>query len=125
MIYKQAQIDRFLKKPDTSLKCVVVYGTNDGLVENCSISGSAKGFCTAISQNNSHIVNVQAELDVEIKNEQTGRINYPTYGFVCGANYGQITSSKALGKIVFDVSYEGNSMGSSDLYLYSSIATFV
>ena len=32
MIYKQAQIDRFLKKPDTSLKCVVVYGTNDGLV---------------------------------------------------------------------------------------------
>ena len=32
MIYKQGQIDRFLKHPDTSLKCVVVYGTNDGLV---------------------------------------------------------------------------------------------
>lgn len=32
MLYKQAQIDRFLKKPDASLKCVVVYGTNDGLV---------------------------------------------------------------------------------------------
>lgn len=108
-----------------SYTTAILVGTNDGLVENCSISGSAKGFCTAISQNNSHIVNVQAELDVEIKNEQTGRINYPTYGFVCGANYGQITSSKALGKIVFDVSYEGNSMGSSDLYLYSSIATFV
>ena len=106
-----------------SYTTAILVGTNDGLVENCSISGSAKGFCTAISQNNSHIVNAQAELDVEIKNEQTGRINYPTYGFVCGANYGQITSSKALGKIVFDVSYEGNSMGSSDLY--SSIATFV
>ena len=32
MIYKQAQIDRFLKKPDTTLKCVVIYGTNDGLI---------------------------------------------------------------------------------------------
>ena len=32
MIYKQPQIDRFVKKPDTSLKCVVIYGTNDGLV---------------------------------------------------------------------------------------------
>jgi len=32
VIYKQAQIDCFLKKPDNSLKCVVVYGTNDGLV---------------------------------------------------------------------------------------------
>ena len=32
MIYKQAQIDKFLKKPDASLKGVVVYGTNDGLI---------------------------------------------------------------------------------------------
>ncbi len=32
MIYKQGQIDRFLKKPDVSLKCVVIYGSNDGLV---------------------------------------------------------------------------------------------
>ena len=32
MIYKQAQIDKFLKKPDATLKGVVVYGTNDGLV---------------------------------------------------------------------------------------------
>lgn len=32
MIYKQAQIDRFLKKPDTTLKCVVIYGSNDGLI---------------------------------------------------------------------------------------------
>lgn len=32
MIYKQVQIDRFLKKPDTSLKVVVIYGTNDGLI---------------------------------------------------------------------------------------------
>ena len=32
MIYKQSQIDHFVKKPDTFLKCVVIYGTNDGLV---------------------------------------------------------------------------------------------
>jgi len=32
VIYKQAQIDRFVKKPDTALKCVVIYGTNDGLI---------------------------------------------------------------------------------------------
>ena len=32
MIYKQVQIDRFLKKPDTSLKVVVIYGTNGGLI---------------------------------------------------------------------------------------------
>ena len=32
MIYKQAQIDRFLKKADASIKVIVVYGTNDGLI---------------------------------------------------------------------------------------------
>ena len=32
MIYKQAQIDKFLRKPDVGVKCVVVYGTNDGLI---------------------------------------------------------------------------------------------
>jgi len=32
VIYKQAQIDKFLKKPDTSIKGVVVYGSNDGLI---------------------------------------------------------------------------------------------
>lgn len=32
MIYKQVQIDKYLRKPDNVLKCVVIYGTNDGLV---------------------------------------------------------------------------------------------
>lgn len=31
MIFKQVQTDKFLKKPDNSLKCVVVYGSNEGL----------------------------------------------------------------------------------------------
>ncbi len=32
MIYKQAQIDKYLKKPDLSVKAFVIYGSNDGLV---------------------------------------------------------------------------------------------
>lgn len=32
MIYKQAQIDRFLKNPSSTLKGVVIYGTNEGLI---------------------------------------------------------------------------------------------
>lgn len=32
MIYKQAQIEKYLKKPEASIKSFVVYGTNDGLV---------------------------------------------------------------------------------------------
>lgn len=32
MIYKQAQIDKYLKKPEPQIKGFVVYGTNDGLV---------------------------------------------------------------------------------------------
>ena len=32
MIYKQAQIDKYLKKPELSVKAFVVYGSNDGLV---------------------------------------------------------------------------------------------
>lgn len=32
MIYKQAQIDKYLKKPDLNLKAFVIYGSNDGLV---------------------------------------------------------------------------------------------
>lgn len=32
MIFKQTQIDKFFKKPDENIKCVVVYGTNEGLV---------------------------------------------------------------------------------------------
>ena len=32
MIYKQAQIDKFLKRPDNSLRAVLVYGSNEGLM---------------------------------------------------------------------------------------------
>ncbi len=32
MIYKQAQIDKYLKKPDLAVKAFVIYGSNDGLV---------------------------------------------------------------------------------------------
>lgn len=32
MIYKQTQIDKYLKKPDLAIKAFVVYGTNDGLL---------------------------------------------------------------------------------------------
>lgn len=31
MILKQAQIDKYLKKPDATMKCVVIYGSNEGL----------------------------------------------------------------------------------------------
>ncbi len=32
MIYKQAQLDKYFKKPDPAVKAFVVYGANDGLV---------------------------------------------------------------------------------------------
>lgn len=32
MIFKQAQIEKYLKKPDETLKAFVIYGANDGLV---------------------------------------------------------------------------------------------
>ena len=32
MIYKQAQIDKYLKKPDLAVKAFVIYGSTDGLV---------------------------------------------------------------------------------------------
>lgn len=32
MIYKQAQIDKYLKKSDEAVKCVIIYGSNEGLV---------------------------------------------------------------------------------------------
>ena len=31
MIYKQAQIEKYLKKPDTLIKVFLVYGSNEGL----------------------------------------------------------------------------------------------
>lgn len=44
MIFKQAQIDKFLKSPDNNLKCVVIYGNNEGLV-----SEYVKSFTRVIS----------------------------------------------------------------------------
>ena len=32
MIFKQAQIDKYIKKPDFAIKAFVIYGSNDGLV---------------------------------------------------------------------------------------------
>lgn len=32
MLYKAAQIDKYLKKSDAAVKCVIVYGSNEGLV---------------------------------------------------------------------------------------------
>lgn len=46
MIFKQTQIDKFLKQPDKNLKCVVIYGTNEGLV-----SEYVKSFTKVISEN--------------------------------------------------------------------------
>lgn len=31
MIFKQVQIDKYLKRPDSNIKCVVIYGSNEGL----------------------------------------------------------------------------------------------
>lgn len=46
MIFRQAQIDKFLKYPDKTLKAVVVYGNNEGLV-----SEYVKSFTKVISPN--------------------------------------------------------------------------
>ena len=32
MNYKQTDIDRFLKNPDASLKCVLLFGKNEGMI---------------------------------------------------------------------------------------------
>lgn len=32
MIYKQAQIEKYLKKPDDAVKCWIIYGSNEGLM---------------------------------------------------------------------------------------------
>lgn len=45
MILKQAQIDKYLKKPDALIKCVVIYGSNEGLQAEY-----VKKFTGAISQ---------------------------------------------------------------------------
>jgi len=33
LIFKPAQIDKYLKKPDLGIKCFVVYGSNEGLID--------------------------------------------------------------------------------------------
>ena len=32
MIYKQAQIESYLKKPDLAVKAILLYGQNEGLI---------------------------------------------------------------------------------------------
>ena len=32
MLFRQAQIDKFFKKPDAGIKCFVIYGSNEGLI---------------------------------------------------------------------------------------------
>jgi DNA polymerase-3 subunit delta len=32
MLFRQAQIDKYFKKPDANIKCFVVYGSNEGLI---------------------------------------------------------------------------------------------
>lgn len=32
MIFRQVQIDKYLKAPDNNIKCIVIYGSNEGLV---------------------------------------------------------------------------------------------
>ncbi len=48
MQYKQVQIDKFLKKPDPAIKCVVIYGTNDGLIAEY-VKNFTKAICSDIN----------------------------------------------------------------------------
>ena len=111
-----------------SYPTAILINSNRGVAENCTVSGTAKGFFSAIVYNglNGVIRNVTSDLTVEIKSEKSeraDRIAPSDMGFVCGGNYGTIASSVAIGSISFDVSYEGNVLGSSGLY--TSIGTFV
>lgn len=108
-----------------SYPTAILINSNSGVAENCTVSGTAKGFFSAIVYNglNGVIRNVTSDLTVEIKSERADRIAPSDMGFVCGGNYGTIASSVAIGSISFDVSYEGNVMGSYGLY--TSIGTFV
>ena len=108
-----------------SYPTAILINSNSGVAENCTVSGTAKGFFSAIVYNGSNgvIRNVTSDLTVEIKSERADMIAPSDMGFVCGGNYGTIASSVAIGSISFDVSYEGNVMGSYGLY--TSIGTFV
>ncbi len=108
-----------------SYPTAILIESNDGVAENCTVSGAAQGFFTAVTDNglDGVIRNVTADLTVTISSEDTDMISPRGMGFVCGENYGTIASSVAIGSITFDVSYEGNAMGSYGLY--TSIGTFV
>lgn len=108
-----------------SYSIAILIDSNAGVAENCTVSGTAQGYFTAVKYNDSdgEVKNVTSDLTVEIKNEEKEMLGLPDVGFVCGENYGKITSSVAIGSIAFDVTYEGNVMGSSGLY--ATIGTFV
>ena len=36
MIFKQAQIDTYLKKPNNTIKAILLYGQNEGLISEYS-----------------------------------------------------------------------------------------
>ena len=48
MIYKQAQIDKFLKRPDNSLRAVLVYGSNEGLMAE-QVKNFTKAICDDVN----------------------------------------------------------------------------
>lgn len=48
MIYKQVQIDKFLKRPDNSLRAVLVYGSNEGLMSEY-VKGFTKAICPDVN----------------------------------------------------------------------------
>lgn len=48
MIYKQAQIDKFLKRPDNSLRVVLVYGSNEGLMAE-QVKNFTKAICDDVN----------------------------------------------------------------------------
>ena len=48
MIYKQAQIDKFLKRLDNSLRAVLVYGSNEGLMAE-HVKNFTKAICDDVN----------------------------------------------------------------------------
>lgn len=48
MIYKQVQIDKFLKRPDDSLRVVLVYGSNEGLIAEY-VKSFTKAICEDVN----------------------------------------------------------------------------
>jgi len=48
VIYKQVQIDKFLKRPDNSLRAVLVYGSNEGLMSEY-VKSFTKAICPDVN----------------------------------------------------------------------------